>query len=76
MVRLLLLIFSAADSSFPDSINTFESALNAIDVNNAAILSITQQYLLGLNIQAHSESIRVQMSRLRVTLYALKPRSL
>ncbi|PBK89505.1 hypothetical protein ARMGADRAFT_1083492 [Armillaria gallica] len=51
-----------------DSINTFESILNAIDVNNEAILSITQQYLSGLNIQAHSESIRIQMLRLRECL--------
>ncbi|PBK59853.1 hypothetical protein ARMSODRAFT_1027050 [Armillaria solidipes] len=51
-----------------DAINTFESALNAIEINNAAISSIAQQYLAGLNVSAHSESIRVQMSRLRECL--------
>ncbi|SJL16879.1 uncharacterized protein ARMOST_20409 [Armillaria ostoyae] len=51
-----------------DAINTFESALNAIEINNAAISSIAQQFLAGLNVSAHTESIRVQMSRLRECL--------
>ncbi|KAK0431144.1 hypothetical protein EV421DRAFT_1743352 [Armillaria borealis] len=51
-----------------DMINTFESALNTIEINNAAISSIAQQYLAGLNVSTHSESIRVQMSRLRKCL--------
>ncbi|KAK0229060.1 hypothetical protein EDD85DRAFT_794181 [Armillaria nabsnona] len=46
------------------SLNTFESALNPIEVNNAAIAVITQQFLAALNVQVHSESIHVQMSRL------------
>ncbi|KAK0421584.1 hypothetical protein EV421DRAFT_1747224 [Armillaria borealis] len=51
-----------------NAINTFESALNAIEINNAAISSIAQQFLAGLNVSAHTESIRVQMSRLRECL--------
>ncbi|PBK62358.1 hypothetical protein ARMSODRAFT_980815 [Armillaria solidipes] len=51
-----------------DMINMFESALNTIEINNAAISSIAQQYLAGLNVSAHSESIRIQMSHLRECL--------
>ncbi|SJL08191.1 uncharacterized protein ARMOST_11554 [Armillaria ostoyae] len=50
------------------AINTFESALNAIEVNNATITSLTQQFLAGLNVLSHTESIRVQSSRLRECL--------
>ncbi|PBK82659.1 hypothetical protein ARMGADRAFT_1090113 [Armillaria gallica] len=47
-----------------DAVNAFESALNAIEVNNAAVTTITQQYLAGLSIFAHTNNIRVQASRL------------
>ncbi|SJL15921.1 uncharacterized protein ARMOST_19429 [Armillaria ostoyae] len=50
------------------AINTFESALNAIEVNNAAVTSLVQQFLTGLNVLSHTESIRVQSSRLRECL--------
>ncbi len=49
---------------FVDAVNTFESALNAIEANNAAISELTQQYLVGLSIFAHTDSIRTQASRL------------
>ncbi|PBK91805.1 hypothetical protein ARMGADRAFT_1081221 [Armillaria gallica] len=48
-----------------DAVNTFESTLNAIEVNNIAIAVITQQFLAGLNVVAHTDSIRAQASRLR-----------
>ncbi|KAK0245021.1 hypothetical protein EDD85DRAFT_943382 [Armillaria nabsnona] len=48
-----------------DTVNTFEAALNVIEANNAAIFSITQQYLAGLSVVAHTDSIRAQMSHLR-----------
>ncbi|PBK68364.1 hypothetical protein ARMSODRAFT_1019924 [Armillaria solidipes] len=44
------------------AINTFESALNTIEVNNAAVTSLVQQFLAGLNVLSHTESIRVQSS--------------
>ncbi|KAK0430320.1 hypothetical protein EV421DRAFT_1913035 [Armillaria borealis] len=47
------------------AINTFESALNAIEVNNAAVTSLVQQFLTGLNVLSHTESIHVQSSRLQ-----------
>ncbi|PBK58924.1 hypothetical protein ARMSODRAFT_983439 [Armillaria solidipes] len=50
------------------AINTFESALNAIEVNNAAVTSLVQQFLAGLNVLSHTESIRVQSSCLRECL--------
>ncbi|PBK79150.1 hypothetical protein ARMGADRAFT_1041004 [Armillaria gallica] len=55
-----------------DAVNTFESALNAIEVNNAAIAAITQQFLAGLNVVAHTDSIRAQASRLRGCLYPVE----
>ncbi|PBK90677.1 hypothetical protein ARMGADRAFT_1082413 [Armillaria gallica] len=48
-----------------NAVNTFEAALNTIKANNAAIAEITQQYLAGLNIIAHTDSIRAQMFQLR-----------
>ncbi|KAK0432573.1 hypothetical protein EV421DRAFT_1742212 [Armillaria borealis] len=51
-----------------DVINTFESTLNAIEINNTAISLIAQQYLAGLNVSAHSKSICIQMSRLHECL--------
>ncbi|SJL06605.1 uncharacterized protein ARMOST_09947 [Armillaria ostoyae] len=50
------------------AINTFESALNAIEVNNTTVTSLVQQFLAGLNVLLHTESIRVQSSRLRECL--------
>ncbi|SJL06230.1 uncharacterized protein ARMOST_09566 [Armillaria ostoyae] len=49
-------------------INAFENSLNTIDQNNAAIASLAQQFLAGLNVLSHTESIRVQSSRLRECL--------
>ncbi|KAK0238232.1 hypothetical protein EDD85DRAFT_790272 [Armillaria nabsnona] len=49
-------------------LNTVESALNAIKVNNAAIAVITQQFLVALNVQVHLESICIQMSHLHECL--------
>ncbi len=60
-----LLFYCADFSSFVDAVNTFEGALNAIEANNAAISELTQQYLAGLSIFAHTDSIRTQASRLR-----------
>ncbi|PBK94599.1 hypothetical protein ARMGADRAFT_1078483 [Armillaria gallica] len=48
-----------------EAVNTFEAAINAIEVNNAAVSEITQQYLAGLSVVAHTDSIRAQVLRLR-----------
>ncbi|PBK98333.1 hypothetical protein ARMGADRAFT_1075193 [Armillaria gallica] len=48
-----------------DAVNTFEAAVNAIEANNTAIAMLTQQYLAGLNIMAHTDSICAQMFQLR-----------
>ncbi|PBK80347.1 hypothetical protein ARMGADRAFT_1092296 [Armillaria gallica] len=48
-----------------DAVNTFEAAVNAIEANNAAITAITQQFLAGLNVIAHTDSIRAQTFHLR-----------
>ncbi|PBK82427.1 hypothetical protein ARMGADRAFT_1090291 [Armillaria gallica] len=42
------------------AVNTFEGALSTIEVNNTAMTTITQQYLAGLNIITHTDSIRAQ----------------
>ncbi|PBK91217.1 hypothetical protein ARMGADRAFT_1082001 [Armillaria gallica] len=55
-----------------DAVNTFEGALNAIETNNATISELTQQYLAGLSIFAHTDSIRAQASRLRGCLYPIE----
>lgn len=49
-------------------INNFEDTLNAMMEGNAAIASIAQQSLAGLDITAHFEAIRVHISRLRECL--------
>ncbi len=46
-------------------VNSFESTLNAIEANSTAISLVTQQYLVGLSILAHTNSIRAQMFNLR-----------
>ncbi len=51
--------------SFAAAVNTFEGALNTIETNNAAIAAITQQYLVGLSVSTHVESIRAQTFHLR-----------
>ncbi len=51
--------------SFVAAVNTFEGALNTIETNNAAIAAITQQYLVGLSVSVHVESIRAQTFHLR-----------
>ncbi|PBK79451.1 hypothetical protein ARMGADRAFT_1093124 [Armillaria gallica] len=47
-----------------DAVNTFESALNAIEANNTAVSLITQQYLAGLSVVAHTDSICAQLFHL------------
>ncbi|SJL18945.1 uncharacterized protein ARMOST_22548 [Armillaria ostoyae] len=51
-----------------EAINTFESTLNAIEVNNAAVTSLVQQFLAGLDVLLHTESIRIQSSHLHKCL--------
>ncbi|KAK0222657.1 hypothetical protein EDD85DRAFT_796187 [Armillaria nabsnona] len=48
-----------------DAVNAFEAAVNAIEANNTAIAAITQQFLVGLNVIAHTDSIRAQTFNLR-----------
>ncbi|KAK0245028.1 hypothetical protein EDD85DRAFT_943404 [Armillaria nabsnona] len=55
-----------------DAINTFEAAVNAIDANNTAIAAITQQFLAGLNVIAHTDSIRAQAFHLHSCLASVK----
>ncbi|PBK91175.1 hypothetical protein ARMGADRAFT_1081946 [Armillaria gallica] len=43
-----------------DAVNTFEATVNAIEANNAAIATITQQYLAGLSVFAHTDNIHAQ----------------
>ncbi|PBK80349.1 hypothetical protein ARMGADRAFT_1092315 [Armillaria gallica] len=47
-----------------DTVNTFESALNAIEANNTTVSLITQQYLASLSVVAHTDSIRAQLFHL------------
>ncbi|SJL17303.1 uncharacterized protein ARMOST_20852 [Armillaria ostoyae] len=54
------------------AINTFESALNAIEVNNATVTSLVQQFLAGLNVLSHTESIRIQSLCLHECLNPVK----
>ncbi|KAK0479801.1 hypothetical protein EDD18DRAFT_1113735 [Armillaria luteobubalina] len=51
-----------------EGINNFEDTLNAMMEGNAAIASIAQQSLAGLDITAYFEAIRVHISRLRECL--------
>ncbi|KAK0236851.1 hypothetical protein EDD85DRAFT_952791 [Armillaria nabsnona] len=48
-----------------DVVNTFEGALNTIEANNTAISVITQQYLAGLSVVMHTNSIHAQTFYLR-----------
>ncbi|PBK92316.1 hypothetical protein ARMGADRAFT_1081099 [Armillaria gallica] len=48
-----------------DAVNTFEAAVNAIEANNTAIAVITQQYLAGLSVFAHTDNIHAQTFHLR-----------
>ncbi len=59
------LFFCADFSPFIDAVNSFEGALNAIEANNAAISEITQQYLAGLSVLAHTDNIHAQAFNLR-----------
>ncbi|PBK89504.1 hypothetical protein ARMGADRAFT_1083491 [Armillaria gallica] len=47
-----------------DAVNTFEATINAIKANSAAITAITQQFLVGLNVIAHTDNICAQMFQL------------
>ncbi|PBK90126.1 hypothetical protein ARMGADRAFT_1032708 [Armillaria gallica] len=51
-----------------DVVNTFKGALNAIEANNTTISLITQQYLAGLSVVTHTNSIRAQMFQLHECL--------
>ncbi|PBK79424.1 hypothetical protein ARMGADRAFT_1093130 [Armillaria gallica] len=55
-----------------DAVNTFEAAVNAIEANNTAIAVLTQQYLAGLNVIAHTDSIHAQTFQLRGCLAAIE----
>ncbi|KAK0238234.1 hypothetical protein EDD85DRAFT_952416 [Armillaria nabsnona] len=48
-----------------DAVNSFESALNAIEANSTTISLVTQQYLAGLSVLAHTNSICAQTFNLR-----------
>ncbi|KAK0224835.1 hypothetical protein EDD85DRAFT_959076 [Armillaria nabsnona] len=48
-----------------DAVNTFEATVNAIEANNTAISAITQQFLAGLKVITHTNSICAQASHLR-----------
>ncbi|PBK80330.1 hypothetical protein ARMGADRAFT_1092343 [Armillaria gallica] len=48
-----------------DAVNTFEATINAIEANSAAITAITQQFLAGLNVIAHTNNIHAQTFQLR-----------
>lgn len=51
-----------------EEVNAFASALMSLNQSNEAIISLTQQYLVGLNIMAHNENIQVQLARLQECL--------
>ncbi|PBK90861.1 hypothetical protein ARMGADRAFT_1082601 [Armillaria gallica] len=55
-----------------DAVNTFEGTLNAIETNNATISELTQQYLAGLSIFMHMDSIQAQASHLCGCLYPIE----
>ncbi|KAG7439558.1 uncharacterized protein BT62DRAFT_938861 [Guyanagaster necrorhizus] len=50
------------------AINAFEGELNALEQSISATASLTQQYLAGLNVLAHTQNVRAQVSRLRECL--------
>ncbi len=57
---ILFCLCCADFSLFVDAVNTFESALNAIEANSTAISLISQQYLAGLSVLTHTNSIHAQ----------------